>query len=198
MHPRNLFEDDRITTLGCQVGNVLQIQGARKWENVARNMRSVVHWDPLLPSFLDFYALRPQFDSLSASALTLDWPMGVQRLTWLDLYIHTSIIRYKLQLYHCMGAETPWANWAPVPTGADWTGDCHELHWIAFGTWNTQRASAILSYLYFLMLTDPYDRFMARIWSRYILAKPCVTNHCWHKFQRISSPVGQHASTLCP
>lgn len=27
-------------------------------ENVARNMRSVVHWDPLLPSFLGFCALR--------------------------------------------------------------------------------------------------------------------------------------------
>lgn len=31
VHPPNLFEDDRITTLGCQVGNVLQTQGARKW-----------------------------------------------------------------------------------------------------------------------------------------------------------------------
>ena len=74
VHPRNLFEDDRITTLGCQVGNVLQIQGDRKWANVARNMRSVVHWDPLLYfhrfSTFTLYAY-PQFDSSSASALTL-------------------------------------------------------------------------------------------------------------------------------
>lgn len=91
-------------------------------------MRSFVHWDPLLPSFLDFYALRLRtirfFIRLRPNIGLTDGRPG-----WLDL-TYTSIIRYKLQLYHCMAAETPWVNWAPVPTGADWTGDCHELHWL--------------------------------------------------------------------